>query len=63
MNSTLALLTIGQTPRNDIVPELTCWLPDTIQVQEFGALDGQSEEEIQRLRPESSDHRLSLIHI
>ncbi|GIT52220.1 MAG: hypothetical protein Ct9H300mP15_24330 [Gemmatimonadota bacterium] len=27
-------------------------------MQEFGALDGQSEEEIQRLRPESSDHRL-----
>ena len=58
MNPSLALLTIGQTPRNDIVPELTCWLPDTIQVEEFGALDGQAEEEIQRLRPEASDHRL-----
>jgi len=58
MNSSLAILTIGQTPRNDILPELTCWFPDTIQVQEFGALDGQPEEEIERLLPEASDHRL-----
>ena len=58
MNSSLAILTIGQTPRNDILPELTCWFPDTIQVQEFGALDGQPEEVIERLRPEAPDYRL-----
>ena len=58
MNSSLAILTIGQTPRNDILPELTRWLPDTIQVQELGALDGESGEEIERLLPEASDHRL-----
>ena len=58
MNLSLAILTIGQTPRNDILPELTRWLPDTIQVQEFGALDGQPEEVIERLRPEASEHRL-----
>jgi len=58
MNSNLALLTIGQTPRNDIVSELARWIPNTIRVQEFGALDGQPEEDVAQLHPRTSDHRL-----
>lgn len=39
----LAFVTIGQTPRDDVVPEMLALLesgPGELQVDEFGALDG-----------------------
>ncbi len=53
-----ALVTIGQTPRIDLVPEMRTWMGDRIAVEEFGALDGLTCEEIAALAPGPHDHRL-----
>lgn len=37
---TIAVLTIGQTPRADITDDLKAFLPHTVRLQEYGALDG-----------------------
>ena len=42
----LGLITIGQSPRDDVVPELRALLPEDVTVVETGALDGLSKEEI-----------------
>lgn len=46
----LGVVTIGQTPRIDMVPELSGWLPP-VEVVERGALDGLSGSEIARMAP------------
>ncbi|REF35033.1 protein AroM [Thermasporomyces composti] len=51
---TLGLVTIGQAPRVDLVPELLRWLPG-VEVVERGALDGLGAEQIAELAPSSSD--------
>ena len=42
----LGLITIGQSPRDDVVPELRALLPEDVTIVEAGALDGLSKEEI-----------------
>jgi len=42
----LGVVTIGQSPRDDVVPELRALLPKNVIVVETGALDGLSKEEI-----------------
>lgn len=42
----LGAVTIGQTPRNDVVPHLRAALGDCFEIIEAGALDGLSEEEV-----------------
>jgi protein AroM len=58
MSKRIALLTIGQTPRTDLVPDLVRWIPDSAGVDEVGALDGLDPEEIAALAPEPGDRRL-----
>jgi hypothetical protein len=36
----VASLTVGQTPRDDVLPDMLAQLPMALEVQEFGALDG-----------------------
>jgi protein AroM len=43
----LATITIGQSPRIDLVPELQQYLGDEIQIIEFGALDDYTLTEIE----------------
>ncbi|MEZ4521676.1 MAG: AroM family protein [Thermomicrobiales bacterium] len=43
---TVATITIGQTPRNDVVPALRQALPNSTTVVEYGALDDLSHAEI-----------------
>ena len=38
--TTLATITIGQTPRTDVVPAMRRILPDDVRIVEYGALDG-----------------------
>lgn len=45
---TVAMLTIGQAPRDDVVPAMRHYLPDDLEIVEYGALDGLSREEIER---------------
>lgn len=54
----VTFVTIGQTPRTDLVPELASWLPDDLEVHELGALDGMGEEAVAALAPEEGEARL-----
>ncbi|MDR7556148.1 MAG: AroM family protein [Armatimonadota bacterium] len=56
--ATVAAITIGQSPRPDIVDEITPLLPPHVRVVEMGALDGLEPAEIAALRPGPDDHTL-----
>jgi protein AroM len=43
----LAAVTIGQSPRNDVVPAMRRILPDGVRIVEYGALDGLARDEIE----------------
>jgi protein AroM len=51
-------LTIGQSPRNDIIPDLKEILGKEVELIEKGALDGLSGEEINELSPKPGDYPL-----
>ena len=51
-------MTIGQSPRPDIIPELTQDLPVDLETIETGALDDLAREEIAKLAPKKGDHAL-----
>jgi protein AroM len=53
MKRKLGIVTIGQSPRVDVVPGICRLLPDKLEVEEIGALDDLSVEEIRMLVPES----------
>lgn len=55
---TLGVITIGQTPRTDLTPEIRALLPG-INITERGALDGLSAAEIARLSPTPGDQVLT----
>jgi protein AroM len=54
----LGVITIGQTPRVDLTPELQALLPG-VELVERGVLDGLSLEEIGELAPAPDDHVLT----
>lgn len=51
-------ITIGQSPRIDVVPEMKSILGKDVIIVERGALDGLSPEEIQGLSPEEGEYVL-----
>lgn len=53
-----AFITIGQTPRVDMVPEMSEIIGNGIKIVEWGALDGLQSDEITALRPADNEHRL-----
>ncbi len=54
---TIAAVTIGQSPRDDIVPEMQSFVPSAAWIQ-AGALDDASEELLARLAPAPGDFPL-----
>ena len=54
----IGFVTIGQSPRRDIVPGLTKILPKKITVVESGALDGLGQQDIDALAPRDHDYPL-----
>ena len=52
-----AFVTIGQTPRADLVPEMADRIGAGVAITEFGVLDGVSGEEIARAAPGEGDER------
>ncbi|WP_206667703.1 AroM family protein [Muricoccus nepalensis] len=61
MSPRLAIVTIGQTPRDDVIPEMLMLLEASagrLQVQEFGVLDGLAESEIRAQVPRPREARL-----
>lgn len=51
-------MTIGQSPRPDIIPELTQDLPAGLEAIEAGALDDLAGDEISKLAPKKADYTL-----
>ena len=54
----ITFLTIGQTPRIDMIPEIVAHLPRPVQISEMGALDGLEPDQIAGLAPGDDDHAL-----
>lgn len=55
MNKKIGVLTIGQSPRTDVVPELQEYWGEQVKIVEAGALDGLSLQEIDKLAPREGD--------
>jgi len=55
METTIGFLTIGQSPREDVVPEIARLLNRDVRIVERGALDGLTRPEILKLAPEKGD--------
>ncbi|NIM15314.1 MAG: AroM family protein [Candidatus Aminicenantes bacterium] len=54
----IGAVTIGQSPRDDIIPEIREILGPGVEIIEAGALDGLSLVEVKDFYPESTDHTL-----
>lgn len=54
----VGLVTIGQSPRSDVVPEMTAVIGPSIEVVEAGALDGLTRAQIDALKPTGDDEIL-----
>lgn len=58
MKCKIGCITIGQSPRTDVVPELEPILGPNIEIIQAGALDGLTKEEIDQFQPEEGDYIL-----
>jgi protein AroM len=54
----VGLVTIGQSPRPDVVPEMAAVIGPEVEVREAGALDGLDRAQIQALAPTGQDEIL-----
>jgi protein AroM len=54
----VGLVTIGQSPRSDVVPDMAAVLGPGVDIREAGALDGLQRSEIQALAPTGGDEIL-----
>jgi protein AroM len=54
----VGLITVGQAPRSDVVPDMAPILGSDIDILEAGALDGLTKEQIALLAPEGDDEIL-----
>ena len=54
----VGLITVGQSPRSDVVPDMAAILGGDVEIVEAGALDGLSREQIAPLAPEGDDEIL-----
>ena len=52
MKKHIGIVTIGQSPRSDVVPEIQAHLGDHVEVLEHGALDGLTLAEVKNYAPE-----------
>ena len=53
----IGALTIGQSPRNDLIPEIEAFFKGA-EIIQLGALDGLSKEQIADLAPSGDDEIL-----
>jgi protein AroM len=54
----VGLITVGQSPRSDVVPDMAAILGGDVEIVEAGALDGLDRERIAALAPEGDDEIL-----
>ncbi|GAB1486503.1 AroM family protein [Aminivibrio sp.] len=58
MEKIIGTVTIGQSPRVDIVPEISAILGPDVKIAEAGALDGLTKEQIAEFAPVKGDYVL-----
>jgi protein AroM len=58
MPPVVGLITIGQSPRSDVVPDMAALLGPGVAIREAGALDGLHRSEIHALAPTGDDEIL-----
>lgn len=58
MKKRIGTVTIGQSPRVDVIPEIAAILGSDVEIVEAGALDGLSLEEIAGMAPGKGDYVL-----
>ena len=58
MTAKIGMITIGQSPRDDVVPDIKRFLGPGIEVLEAGALDGLSIEDVENMSPKNGDYML-----
>lgn len=58
MGKKLGVITVGQSPRDDVIPEITEFLGEGVEVIQSGALDGMTYEEILNLDTKEDDYIL-----
>ncbi len=54
----IGMITIGQSPRIDIIPEMKEILGPNVEILEAGALDGMTLEEVEKFQPKANDYVL-----
>jgi protein AroM len=54
----VGLVTIGQSPRSDVVPDMAALLGPSVAIREAGALDGLARADIDALAPSGDDEIL-----
>src|SRR5262245_26395739 len=54
----IGLITVGQSPRSDVVPDMAAILGADVEILESGALDGLDRAHIATLAPETDDEIL-----
>lgn len=54
----VAFVTIGQSPRSDVTPDILAEIRTPVSVDEFGALDDLDDAAIQAMAPEDGEERL-----
>jgi len=58
MKKKLGVITIGQSPREDIIEEMRPYLGNNVEIIEVGALDGLTYDEVLKLKPTNDDYIL-----
>lgn len=58
MKKKLGVITIGQSPRTDVISEMTPYLGENVEIVQAGALDGLTYEEILEFKPKEDDYVL-----
>ena len=58
MTGSIAAITIGQSPRTDVVPELECFLGPDVRIVQAGALDELSKPEVEAIAPKTTGFTL-----
>jgi protein AroM len=58
MGKRVAFVTIGQSPRDDVVPAMLAEIHAPIDVSQYGALDDMTDAEIASIAPHLGEERL-----
>ena len=58
MKKRIGAITIGQSPRIDVVPEMQEILGENVVILEAGALDGLTKKDIEKFQPDENDYIL-----